>query len=297
MKFQFIADRGDARLRLDQVLARRVTHVSRLSRSLAQQWIESGLVVVDGRIARRSSTGIRAGVTIEVTPPEGTRHRSKPEPQPAELDVLYEDASLIAVNKPPGIVVHPSYKQSSGTLLHALLWRLRDRVGAGPGILTRLDKDTSGLVLVALAPDVQSAVQRDAAAGRVKKEYLAVVRGVPKPPRGRIELPLARDPHDRRRVITTKDGAASETRYELVSSTRGMSLLTCQLVTGRTHQIRVHLASRGWPILGDRVYGEPHSDIARQALHAWRITLPHPVTRVPLEIEAPLADDIKRVLT
>ena len=295
-KLQFVADRGDARLRLDQVLTRRVTNVSRMSRSVAQQWIESGRVMIDGRAARRSSVSVREGTTIEIMPPESTRGRSRPQGHPAELHVLYEDAHLIALNKPPGVVVHPSYKQTSGTLLNGLLWRLRDRADTRPGILTRLDKDTSGLVLVALTGAIQSAVQRDAAAGRVTKEYLAIVRGVPRPRQGRILLPLARDPDDRRRMITSPIGASSETRYEVVSSASDTSLVRCELVTGRTHQIRVHLAARGWPIIGDRVYGEPHTDIPRQALHAWRIALPHPVTRQPLVIEAPLHEDIAQLL-
>ncbi len=293
---RFVADRGDALLRLDQVLVRRVVDVSRMSRSLAQQWIESGLIAVDGKIARRSSTGVREGARVEVMLPASTVRRLRPEGQPGDLDVLFEDDCLIAINKLPGIVVHPSYKQASGTLLNAVLWRLRDRTNVRPGILTRLDKDTSGLVLVALTGEAQATVQRDAAAGRVKKEYLAVVCGVPRPRTGRIELPLARDPLDRRRVVVTPGGAASETRYELVASSRGTSLIRCHLVTGRTHQIRVHLSANGWPIVGDRLYGEPHPEMTRQALHAWRIALPHPVTRQALNIEAPLSQDMEKLI-
>lgn len=294
---QFTADRGDARLRLDQVLVRHGADVSRMSRGLAQRWIESGLVAIDGRITRRSSTGVREDATVEVMLPASTVRRARPEAQPGDVDVLYEDDSLIAINKPPGVVVHPSYKQASGTLLNAVLWRLGDRSHVRPGILTRLDKDTSGLVLIALTAGAQATVQRDAAAGRVKKEYLAVVRGAPRPRSGCILLPLGRDPRDRRRVVVTSDGASSETRYEVVSSSRGTSLIRCELVTGRTHQIRVHFSSQGCPIVGDRVYGEPCPDITRQALHAWRITLPHPVTRRPIEIEAPLMEDMKHLLT
>ena len=203
---------------------------------------------------------------------------------------------MLVVNKPPGLVVHPTYKNTSGTLLNAVLWRVRDRVGAQPGILTRLDKDTSGLVVIALAPDVHAVMQKDAAAGRTRKHYLALVRGSPEPPQGQIVLPLARDPDDRRRVIVTPDGAPCETRYEVVSTDGAHSMVRCELLTGRTHQIRVHLAARGWPILGDQVYGEPDARIARQALHAWRVTLPHPITRQPLEFEAPLPDDMRRIL-
>jgi 23S rRNA pseudouridine1911/1915/1917 synthase len=299
---RFAADRGDARLRLDQVLVRRVTELKRISRSVAQRWIAAGAVTIDGRVARRPSDRVREGAAIEITVAASAARRSRPAAQAGELDILFEDALLIAVNKPPGIVVHPTYKQIAGTLLNAVLWRLRDRAGVRPGILTRLDKDTSGLVIIALTPEAHATMQRDAAAGRVKKEYLAVVTGAPRPRQGRIIHPLGRDPADRRRVVVTAGGAQSETRYEVVASgnetadTPRMSVLRCELITGRTHQIRVHLAARGWPIVGDRLYGVADPAISRQALHAWRISLPHPVTRAPLEIEAPLPTDITALL-
>jgi 23S rRNA pseudouridine1911/1915/1917 synthase len=220
--------------------------------------------------------------------------RRRPQPEEGPVDVVYEDDWMLVANKPPGVVVHPTYKNTSGTLLNAVLWRVRDRPGAQPGILTRLDKDTSGLVVIALTPDVHRIMQKDAAAGAMSKHYLALVRGSPQPRRGHIILPLARDPNDRRRVIVSPHGAACETRYEIVSGNHGLSMVLCELVTGRTHQIRVHLAASGWPILGDRVYGEPDVSMPRQALHAWRVTLHHPVTRQPLTFEAPLPDDMTR---
>ena len=301
--FQFTADRGDSRLRLDQILTRRVTTVTHMSRSLAQKWIESGAVTVDGRPARRSSDRVREHAAIHVALPPDTVLRSVPEPEPAELDILYEDDTLIAVNKPAGVVVHPSYKQLSGTLLNAILWHVRPRLPEGlggvpsrddvrPGILTRLDKDTSGVVVVAFADGAHAALQRDAAAGRIRKEYLAIVQGTPQPSPGVIRDPLGRDPDDRRRVVVTPGGAPSETRYEVMRSLPDdLSLVRCELVTGRTHQIRVHLSARGWPILGDRLYGGRAEQISRQALHAWRISLPHPVTRERLVLRAPLPAD------
>jgi len=223
--------------------------------------------------------------------------RRRPQPEEGPLDIVYEDEWIVVLDKPPGVVVHPTYKNPTGTLLNAVLWRVRDRAGAQPGILTRLDKDTSGLVVVALAPAVHATMQKDAAAGRVSKEYLAVVRGVPEPPLGCIVLPLARDAADRRRVVVTPGGASCETRYEVLStSDEGLSVLRCEPVTGRTHQIRVHLSASGWPIVGDPVYGAPHASIARQALHAWRVKLPHPATRRRVEFEAPLPDDVSRLI-
>ena len=294
--FQFIADRGDARLRLDQVLSRRVTSVTHMSRSVAQKWIEAGAVAVDGRTARRSSDRVREQAAITVVFPAGTVLRSVPEPEAGSLDILYEDDTLIAINKPPGMVVHPSYKQLSGTLLNSVLWHVRDRTGARPGILTRLDKDTSGIVIIGFAAGAHATMQRDAAAGRIRKEYLAVVHGSPHPATGVIRDPLGRDPADRRRVVVTPGGAPSETRYEVKRSLpSGLSLVRCELVTGRTHQIRVHLSTRGWPIVGDRLYGGETDLLPRQALHAWRVALPHPITRETLAIEAPVPQDFSRI--
>ena len=238
--------------------------------------------------------------------------RRRPEPEALELTVVHEDDSLIVVNKPPGMVVHPTYKNTSGTLLNGLLWHVRGRAGVLPSIITRLDKNTSGLVLVALSPEVHARVQRDASAGQVKKEYLALVRGTPTPRSGSISLPLARSPEDRRLVIVTLDGQASETRYEVLSSSSGpdpspacgpdlvrsgYSLVRCELVTGRSHQIRVHFAAVGHPILGDPTYGEAHATMTRQALHAWRLTLRHPVSGELLHVEAELPADFQALLT
>jgi 23S rRNA pseudouridine1911/1915/1917 synthase len=228
---------------------------------------------------------------------QSTDGRRRPQPEEGPLSVIYEDDWLIVLDKPPGIVVHPTYKNWSGTLLNAVLWRVRDRADAQPGILTRLDKDTSGVVVIALTPEVHAVMQKDSTAGRIRKSYLAVVRGTPVPASGNIVLSLGRDKADRRRVVVTPDGAHGETRYEVLHTLEdGRSLVRCELVTGRTHQIRVHLASRGWPIVGDALYGEPVDTISRQALHAWRVSFPHPVSRDPIAIEAPVPRDIRDLL-
>ena len=221
--------------------------------------------------------------------------RPRPEPEPLALRIVYEDDWLIAVDKPPGMVVHPTYRNWTGTLLNGLLWHVRDRPGIRPSVLTRLDKNTSGLVLAATTPDVQATVQRDAAAGRVRKEYLALVRGAPVGASGAIALPLARSVDDRRIVVVSPAGARCETRYEVIAADGDRSIDGCELVTGRTHQIRVHLAAQGWPILGDDVYGVADGTVPRQALHAWRLRLPHPHTRAVIDLEAGWPDDLPRI--
>jgi 23S rRNA pseudouridine1911/1915/1917 synthase len=233
----------------------------------------------------------------EVTSEIQSTERRRPLPEEGPLSIVFEDEWIIVLDKPPGVVVHPTYKNWSGTLLNNVLWRVRDRAGAQPGILTRLDKGTSGLVVMALTPEVHAAMQRDQTAGRVHKEYLAIVQGTPEPATGTISLALGRDLADRRRVVVTEAGAPSETRYDAIAALpTGASLVRCVLVTGRTHQIRVHLASRGWPIVGDALYGITSAGITRQALHAWRVRLPHPITRQPIDLEAPIPPDIRSLI-
>jgi len=235
---------------------------------------------------------VREGTPVEVALPTRSRMRERAAAEPVPLDVLYEDYALMAVNKPAGMVVHPSFRNPSGTLLNGVLWRVRDRKDIRPGLVSRLDKDTSGVVVVALSPGVHARLQRDAYACRVIKEYLAIVRGTPQTSEGRIALALRRDPADRRRVITDPTGVPSETTYSVIANDDGHSLVSCRLGTGRTHQIRVHFASIGSPIAGDRTYGSADPLIRRTALHAWRVTFPHPQSREMVTIEAPVPDDI-----
>jgi 23S rRNA pseudouridine1911/1915/1917 synthase len=226
--------------------------------------------------------------------------RRRPQPEEGPLTVLYEDDVLLVVDKPAGCVVHPTYKNGSGTLLNAVLWRYRDREGVQPGILTRLDKGTSGVVIVALTPALHAAMQRDMTAGRIRKEYLAIVSGTPEPPRGRIALPLGRSAEDRRIVVVRDDGAVCVTDYEVVARIDARddvrSIVRCELLTGRTHQIRVHLAASRWPITGDLTYGQPSGIIPRQALHAWRVTFPHPVSRGWITLVSPIPPDMMRLV-
>ena len=306
-------DRGDVGLRLDLVLRRHLTDIRAATRTQVQGWIERGLVTVNGRpvyrVSSRAALGDRIAIALPVSPPP------PPAPERATIDVLYEDDHLLALNKPPGLVVHPTHRHTSGTLLNALLWHARGwPSGQRPSLVGRLDKHTSGIVLVAKTAAMHTALQRALADRRSQKEYLAVVYGRVPRARGIIDLRLRRDPFDRRRVVASATlGAESVTRYERLDRAKapgaGLALLCCTLVTGRTHQIRVHLAASGWPIVGDPVYGEPRwreigaddvaaacQTFARQALHAWRVTFTHPATRETLEIPAGLPADLAGLL-
>ena len=309
------ADRGDAGRRIDLVLRRHLTGVTSASRTRVQSWIEGGLVTVNGSVVRRASSRAAAGDVVAIALPAAAARRPMAHEEVA-VRVLYEDEHLVIVDKPAGIVVHPTHKHPAGTLMNALLWPARAwPPGSRPSIVGRLDKLTSGLVVVAKTAAVHAAVQREWASPSTAKDYLALVYGGAGAARGEIALRLRRDPGDRRRVVASAtEGAASLTMFERLGRVRlprmALSLLRCRLVTGRTHQIRAHLAARGWPIVGDAVYGLPLwtqiadqalaaalRDFPRQALHAWRVELTHPVTGMRIRAEAPVPADLSALLT
>jgi 23S rRNA pseudouridine1911/1915/1917 synthase len=299
-------DRGDAGRRLDLVLRRHVHDVDGASRTRIQAWIESGCVLVNGGAIRRVSTRVAAGDRLTLCLPDAAP-RARPAAESMALRILFEDAHMLAVDKPAGTIVHPAYRHPTGTLVNGLLWHARTwPAPQRPSLVGRIDKLTSGVVLVAKSAPVHAMLQRTA----IQKEYLALVYGRVNVARGSIELRLRKDPRDRRTVIASPHtGAPSVTRFRRVARTASrqppLSLLCCSLVTGRTHQIRVHLAARGWPIVGDATYGQPgwmhvaDSCVAdalrafpRQALHAWRLSFAHPVSGERIEIEAPLPRDL-----
>ena len=295
-------DRGDVGIRVDRVLLRHLTHVRGASRNRIQRLIEQGAVRLNGEPVRRSAARVQAGDTLTIDLPE-RQPRARPSPEALPLDVLYEDMDLIVVNKPAGQVSHPAFRNTSGTLLNALLAHAH---GAWtPALVSRLDKGTSGIVLVAKSGAVQATLQRLGQRNGIEKDYLAIVHGRP-PARGTIDFALDRDPWDERRVVVRdRGGVPSVTTFERVQTMgadgAAMALLRCRLVTGRTHQIRVHLSAKGWPIVGDTVYGSVKSGsgepvIGRQALHAWRIAFAQPSTAHWTEIVAPLPADMQRLL-
>ena len=308
------ADRGDVGERLDLVLRRHLAGLETATRSRIQSWIEEGLVTVNGSAVRRVASRVAAGDSVTVLLPPAPPRRTIAADD-TRVEILYEDDHLLAVNKPAGIVAHPTHAHAGGTLLNVLVGRARNwPAGHRPSLVNRLDKLTSGVVLVAKTPAVHAALQRALASRTVEKDYLAIVYGRP-PLRGTIDLKLQRDTVDRRRVVASAArGTPSVTRFERMSQVRvgqgaTLSLVRCRLVTGRTHQIRVHLASSGWPIVGDPVYGEARwRDVAdsalrdalrtfpRQALHAERLTFAHPVGGAEISIDAPVPDDLAALL-
>ena len=275
-------------------------------RNQIQQWIRSGRVLLEGRPAK-SSHLVVGGESFQCDPP--TRDLSRGiEPESGELEILLEDADLVVLDKPADLVVHPGAGRDRGTLVHRLLARFPeiDQVGGPgrPGIVHRLDKDTSGLMVIARTPRAYEALSKAFAERRVDKRYLAVVYGAPKEPSGRIEAPLGRHPGRRKEMAIRPAGRPALTLYRCLASSSGISALGLNLATGRTHQIRVHLKSIGHPLVGDPLYGEARwkglarpvqgrlRDFPRPALHAWRLEFEHPVSGMTVEIATPLPEDM-----
>lgn len=286
--------------RLDRYVAARLGD---LSRTAVQRLIDGGKVTVNGRPAS-ASTRLRAGDRIDVCVPAPQPVTLLPEPM--ALDVVYEDADLIVINKAAGVVVHPGAGHGSGTLVNAVLAHCEDLAGVGgelrPGIVHRLDKDTSGLIVVAKHDQALQGLQRQFKRRSVTKVYSALVAGYIAQADGVIEAPVARDRIHRQRMAVLAAGKPASTRWHVVQRYRDgggnrYTLLDVYLMTGRTHQIRVHMAWMGYPLVGDAVYGKASSLLApRQFLHARELAFEHPVTHVACRFTAPLADDLSVVL-
>ncbi len=282
--------------RLDQVL---VSHLPEMSRSQVQRLIKSGAVLVNGRPSKPAYRP-EPGDEIAVTMPDEIEEPVRAEPIP--LDVVYEDEHLLVVNKPAGMVVHPGAGHTSGTLVNGLLARYPQIAGVGglerAGIVHRLDKDTSGVLLVARGPDTHSALQHQFKRRQVRKTYLALVEGAVSPREGVIEVPIGRDKRQRKRMAATRTGRPAVTQYRVRESFRQHTLLEVRPHTGRTHQVRVHLAWMGYPIVGDRVYGQRRQPLLpnRHFLHAYELGFTHPTTQEWMTVSAPLPQELVEVL-
>jgi 23S rRNA pseudouridine1911/1915/1917 synthase len=286
----------DAGKRLDHALR---ASLPQFSRARLQEWIKAGRVLVNGS-APRASYLLRAGDRIEVEPGKPVPLRATAEEIP--LTILYEDGDLVAIDKPAGMVVHAGAGVRSGTLVNALLHHFKSLSRTAgelrPGIVHRLDRFTSGVLLVAKHDAAHQSLSGQFASRRVEKTYLALVHGSVKQEHGRIEKPIARDPRQRVRMTARlARGRAAWTEYRVVRRLAGFTLLEVRIGTGRTHQIRVHLASIGHPVVGDRLYGAPakiagSATLPRYFLHAHRIRFAHPSTGEAIVIESPLPPEL-----
>ncbi len=297
---RLVVPEGEIIRRVDRFVADRTG----LSRSYVQKLISEGLLVDDTGRRLRANSEVRGGtVTLEVPPPEIPYHL---EPDPTiPLSVIYQDDDILIVDKQAGLVVHPAPGHWRGTLVNALLAR-GDHYGgiagvARPGIVHRLDRDTSGLLIVARNDAAQQSVMAQLKARRVRKTYLALVQGSVSAAVGRIEAPIGRDPKDRKRMAVVPDGRAAVTGYRVRERFRDWTLLELDLITGRTHQIRVHFAALGHSVAGDPVYGtgtakKGPDGLERLFLHAWRVELVSPSTAKLIRVEAPIPAALESVL-
>jgi 23S rRNA pseudouridine1911/1915/1917 synthase len=294
--------------RLDQVLAALLPGESRSS---IVRLIEEGNVSIDQERSPKKSLAVAAGARLEVSIPDPVTLALTPRDLP--LSVLYEDDAIVVIDKPAGLVVHPGAGHEDSTLVHALLHHIKDLSGVGgelrPGIVHRLDQDTTGVLVVAKSDTAHRALTSQWNTDAVEKEYVAVVYGTPKMPSGTIEKPIDRDPRDRKKMAVIKGGRTAITNYRVVESLRHASVVHCWLRTGRTHQIRVHLKSLGHPIVGDPLYSGPQwrgvpdkrmqrtfSEFSRQALHARRLRIPHPLSGESMIFEAPMPADMTALI-
>ena len=319
--YRFVVPPEAAGQRIDFFLA---SQIPQASRTRIRRGIDAGLAQVDG-VVEKASTHIAPGQQIEFTlpPPPAVG----PEPEPIPLDILFEDETLAVVNKPPGMVVHPAKGHWSGTLASALVHHFSQLSlhggAARPGIVHRLDRDTSGVIVIAKTDEAHMNLAAQFQNRTVEKQYLAIVQGAPDRDRDIIDHPIAHHPSQREKMALLADHPTSreaQTFYEVAERYRGFALFKCFPKTGRTHQIRIHLTTIRCPVLCDKLYGsrsrltlgelrsmtrspdlEPQSPgetviLARQALHASRIKISHPLTGVPLEFTAELPEDLQRLL-
>ncbi len=295
--------------RLDRALAR---HLPELSRSAIQRHIRDGRVTLSGDPPPRGvKTTVRAGEVwaFVPAPPEAPDVEAEPIP----LDILYEDEDLVAINKEAGMVVHPSAGHPNGTLVNAVLHHVRelprDHDDPRPGIVHRLDRETSGVILVAKHPEAHRALQDIFRARQIEKRYLAVLKGVPEPLHGTFETLYGRHPHQRKKFSSrVTQGKSAVTHFVVVETYPGVSLAEVVIETGRTHQIRVHFSDHGYALVGDQTYGSRRTlrdpevkaiayAFERTALHAWQVRLRHPLRpHKKLRIEAPIPEDLCSLL-
>ena len=294
---EFVAGEDDAGSRVDRFLVARLTG---FSRTRIQALIREGSVLIDGQAVRPAEHIVPVvRVTFRIPSPPSPIPGVAPAPE-IELAVIYADDAIVVVNKPTGQVVHPAAGHQRDTLVNALVARYpdlaRDASDERPGLVHRLDRDTSGVIVVARTAAAGDELRRQFKHRSVEKVYLALVKGAVSPPQGLIDAPVGRDPIHRQRMAALPRGRAARTAYRTIESRAGYTWLEVRPQTGRTHQIRVHLAAVGQPVAGDAVYGRRDRHVGRLALHAWQLGFDHPVTGERSSFSAPVPDDLAQAL-
>lgn len=293
---QFIVDDSYKNVRLDVFLSK---FFEDKSRSYLQNLIEEGSVRINGS-SKKSNYKLRAGDMVDVNIPEPIGLNVEPEDIP--LDIVYEDSDVIVVNKPQGMVVHPAPGVYSGTLVNALLYHCKDLSGingvARPGIVHRIDKDTSGILVVAKNDNSHNKLAEQLKDHSMTRTYVALVEGIIKKEEGTVDAPLGRHPVDRIKIAVVKDGRRAVTHYRVLETLKNNTLIECRLETGRTHQIRVHMAYISHPLVGDPVYGHKKQrfNLEGQMLHAKKLGFIHPTTGKYIEFHCDIPEHFKRVL-
>lgn len=308
MTHTFTAIPSDAKNRLDIFLSQKLPE---LTRSRIKNLIEGGLVSLNNKPAK-AGVKIKTGdkIAITIPPPQAIAA----EPEKIQLDILYEDKHIIVINKPPGLTVHPGAGCAKGTLVNALLYHCKDLSGIGgalrPGIVHRIDKDTSGVIIAAKTDKAHQSLSQQFKEHSIKRRYLTIVWGVVKNDEGTIDLPIGRHISERKKMsVRTKRGRRAVTHYRVIKRFNNFTLLEASLETGRTHQIRVHLSAIHHPVAGDPVYGKKNmpsglspklamllKNLKRQALHAQTLGIIHPETKEYMEFTSPLPDDMNTII-
>lgn len=288
------ANENDKGKRIDSFLNEVIEDATR---SYIQKIIDGGYVEITGKKTTKSGNKLKGTETIVVNLPEDETLDLVPEDIP--LEIIYEDSDIVIINKAPNMVVHPAHGNYNGTLVNALLYHIKDLSTINgvirPGIVHRLDKDTSGVIVVAKHDEAHTTLSDMFKEKTLEKTYVCIAKGIFKDKSGRIETLIGRDPRDRKKMaVVTENGKIAISNYEVLDESKNYSLVKVRIETGRTHQIRVHMKSLNHPILGDATYGNSTDGIARQMLHAYRLKFTHPISKKDMVVTAPIPEDFKR---
>lgn len=290
------ANENDKGKRIDSFLNEVIEDATR---SYIQKIIDGGYVEITGKKNTKSGNKLKGTEIIVVNLPEDETLDLIPENIP--LEIIYEDSDIVVINKAPNMVVHPAHGNYNGTLVNALLYHIKDLSTINgvirPGIVHRLDKDTSGVIVVAKNDEAHTNLSEMFKEKTLEKTYVCIAKGIFKEKSGRIETLIGRDPRDRKKMaVVTENGKIAISNYEVLDESKNYSLVKVRIETGRTHQIRVHMKSLNHPILGDSTYGNSTDGIKRQMLHSYRLKFIHPISKKEMVVTAPIPEDFKKAL-